>query len=124
MKTFIQKASFLLGFSLILQLSYRTSHFPYIFLLFSFVVSPLSLPTPPPPMMSASFLRSIKQLPAYLLVFHNNVLRSWKECAATVFHTTRAVAEAPEKLKKNLSGSAGKIILFSFKLIIVKPFFV
>jgi hypothetical protein len=36
------------------------------------------------------------------------LFRSWKECAASVFHTTRAVAEAPEKLKKNLSGSASK----------------
>jgi hypothetical protein len=39
------------------------------------------------------------------------LIRTWKECAASVFHTTRAVAEAPEKLKKNLAGSASKIIL-------------
>ncbi|XP_023335234.1 crossover junction endonuclease EME1 isoform X2 [Eurytemora carolleeae] len=32
--------------------------------------------------------------------------RGWKECACNVFHQTRAVAEAPEKLKKSVSSSA------------------
>ena len=33
--------------------------------------------------------------------------KGWREMAGTVFHQTRAVAEAPLKLKKGLSGSAG-----------------
>ena len=31
----------------------------------------------------------------------------WQQCAGIVFHHTRAVAEAPEKMKKGLSGSGG-----------------
>jgi len=33
--------------------------------------------------------------------------KGWKDCAGLVFHHTRAIAEAPEKLKKNISSSAG-----------------
>ena len=31
----------------------------------------------------------------------------WQQCAGIVFHHTRAVAEAPDKIKKGLSGSGG-----------------
>jgi len=37
----------------------------------------------------------------------NDKTKGWKECAGLVFHHTRAIAEAPEKLKKNISNSAG-----------------
>ena len=33
--------------------------------------------------------------------------KGWRDCGCSVFHQTRAVAEAPLKLKKGLSGSAG-----------------
>jgi len=44
------------------------------------------------------------------LTFDKATDKGWKECGGSVFHQTRAVAEAPLKLKKGLSGSAG----FSF----------
>ena len=40
------------------------------------------------------------------LFFFFVLIRGWKECACNVFHQTRAVAEAPEKLKKSVSSSA------------------
>ena len=44
------------------------------------------------------------------LAFDKATDKGWKDCGGSVFHQTRAVAEAPLKLKKGLSGSAG----FSF----------
>ena len=44
------------------------------------------------------------------LTFDKSSSKGWKDLAGTVFHQTRAVAEAPLKLKKGLSGSGG----FSF----------
>ena len=44
------------------------------------------------------------------LTFDKTTDKGWKDCGGSVFHQTRAVAEAPLKLKKGLSGSAG----FSF----------
>ena len=44
------------------------------------------------------------------LTFDKATDKGWKDCGGSVFHQTRAVAEAPLKLKKGLSGSAG----FSF----------
>ena len=41
------------------------------------------------------------------LTFDKSASKGWKELAGTVFHHTRAVAEAPLKLKKGLTGSAG-----------------
>jgi len=39
--------------------------------------------------------------------FDKDTSKGWKDLAGMVFHHTRAVAEAPEKLKKNISNSAG-----------------
>eukprot|EP00088_Acartia_fossae_P000937 TRINITY_DN10349_c0_g1_i4.p1 TRINITY_DN10349_c0_g1~~TRINITY_DN10349_c0_g1_i4.p1 ORF type:complete len:495 (-),score=84.80 TRINITY_DN10349_c0_g1_i4:248-1732(-) len=41
------------------------------------------------------------------LTFDKATDKGWKECAGLVFHHTRAIAEAPDKLKKNISSSAG-----------------
>ena len=44
------------------------------------------------------------------LTFSRSQTKGWRDLAGSVFHQTRAVAEAPEKLKKGMSGSGG----FSF----------
>ena len=41
------------------------------------------------------------------LTFDRATDKGWRDCGGSVFHQTRAVAEAPLKLKKGLSGSAG-----------------
>jgi len=53
---------------------------------------------------------SIEGLADHLTFDKANSAKGWRDCGGTVFHHTRAVAEAPLKLKKGLSGSAG----FSF----------
>jgi len=40
------------------------------------------------------------------LTFDKASDKGWKDCASSVFHQTRAVAEAPEKIKKSISSSA------------------
>jgi len=41
------------------------------------------------------------------LTFDRGTDKGWRDCGGSVFHQTRAVAEAPLKLKRGLSGSAG-----------------